>query len=375
MYAWDMMIMQPVSSRPSESEMYEALLRRDPQGEGVFFVGVKTTGVFCRPTCSARKPRRENVEFFASARDALHAGYRACRRCRPLDEGRRPPEWVQRLLERVEARPDHRFTDAQLRSLDIAPTRVRSYFKEKYGMTFHAYCRARRLGEALNEIRRGSPAERVGPRQGFESPSGFRDAFSRLFGAPLGRGRDVRCLAADWIDTPLGAMLAIAGDEGLHLLEFVDRRAVEKQVAALRRRLGATVVPGVNEHLRSIRGELEDYFAGRRFTFRTRLAPVGSEFQLAVWRELQRIAPGETRSYAELADAAGRRGACRAVGRANGDNRIAIAIPCHRVIAADGTLCGYGGGLWRKQWLLDHERASARSSSLLVRERRTSAVE
>lgn len=369
------MIMQRKAARPSDDEMYDALLRRDPQGEGVFFVGVKTTGVFCRPTCRARKPRRENVEFFATARDALHAGYRACKRCRPMDAGRRPPQWVEQLLAQVEKRPGHRFTDADLRLLDIAPTRVRSYFKEKYGMTFHAYCRARRLGEALSEIRRGSPAERIGPLKGFESISGFRDAFARLFGAPPGRGREVRCLAADWIDTPLGAMLAIAGDEGLHLLDFVDRRAVERQVITLRQRLGATIVPGVNEHLRSIRGELENYFAGRSLVFFTRLAPVGSEFQLAVWRELRRIAPGATRSYAELADAVGHSGAHRAIGRANGDNRIAIAVPCHRVIAADGTLCGYGGGLWRKQWLLDHERASARSSSLLVRERRTSAVE
>jgi len=336
--------------------MYEALLRRDPEGEGVFFVGVKTTGVFCRPTCSARKPRRENVEFFASARDALHAGYRACKRCRPMEAGRRPPQWVEQLLARVDERPGHRFTDADLRSLDIAPTRVRSYFKQRYGMTFHAYCRARRLGEALNQIRRGAPAERVGPRQGFESISGFREAFARLFGAPVGRGRAVRCLLADWIDTPLGAMLAIAGDEGLHLLEFVDRRAIERQVTTLRQRLGATVVPGVNDHLRRIRRELNNYFDGRHLTFRTRLATVGSAFQMAVWRQLQRIEPGETRSYAQLADAVGRSGAHRAIGRACGDNRLAIIIPCHRVIAADGTLCGYGGGLWRKQWLLDHER-------------------
>lgn len=351
------MITQRTSAGPSEADMYDALLRRDPEGEGVFLVGVRTTGVFCRPTCSARKPRRENVEFFFSARDALHAGYRACKRCRPLDGGLRPPEWIERLLERVEGRPGRRFTDADLRSLGIVPTRARAYFKRRYGMTFHAYCRARRLGEALSDIRRGAQVERIGRRNGFESISGFRDAFSRLFGAPPGRVRDVQCLFADWLDTPLGAMLAIAGDEGLHLLEFVDRRGIERQIATLRRRLGATVVPGSNVHLQSIRRELENYFAGRLLNFRTRLAPVGGQFQLAVWRELRRIAPGETRSYAQLVRAVGRGGAHRAVGRANGDNRIAIAIPCHRVIAADGTLCGYGGGLWRKRWLLDHERS------------------
>lgn len=343
--------------QPTESAMYRALVQRDPRSEGVFFVGVKTTGIFCRPTCSARKPRRENVEFFRRSSDALHAGYRPCKRCRPLEHGHTPPRWVEQLHTRLDADPTARLTDADLRAMDIIPSRARAYFKRHYDMTFHAYARSRRLGLALRDIRQGRTPEQVGPRAGFESLSGFRDAFAKVFGRPVGRGREVNVLLADWIDTPLGAMLAIASDDGLCLLEFVDRRAIERQITTLRRRMNATVVPGANKHLRRVREELSAYFAGRSFTFRTPVVAPGSDFQQLVWDELSRIKPGETRTYAQLAKAVGRSGAHRAVGRANGDNRLAIIIPCHRIIASDGTLGGYGGRIWRKQWLLEHEGA------------------
>ncbi|MCC6909955.1 MAG: bifunctional transcriptional activator/DNA repair protein Ada [Phycisphaerales bacterium] len=339
--------------------MYSALVQRDSRSEGVFFVGVRTTGVFCRPTCSARKPRRENVEFFQRASDALHAGYRPCKRCRPLEHGRAAPQWVEQLHARLDADPATRLADRDLRALGVMPTRARAYFKQHYGMTFHAYARARRLGLALREIRNGKSPDRVGATTGYESLSGFRDAFARVFGQPVGRGREINVLLADWIDTPLGAMLAIACDDGLCLLEFVDRRAIEKQITTLRRRMNATVVPGSNAHLSRIREELKAYFDGRSLAFRTPIVAPGSEFQQRVWSELRRIAPGETRTYAQLAKAVGRSGAHRAVGRANGDNRIALVIPCHRIIATGGALGGYGGKVWRKQWLLNHEASVA----------------
>ncbi len=359
---------------PSESAMYNALVQRDSRSEGVFFVGVKTTGIFCRPTCSARKPRRENVEFFQRASDALHAGYRPCKRCSPLDHGHAPPQWVRQLHARLDADPTARLADSDLRALGVMPTRARAYFKQHYGMTFHAYARARRLGLALREIRNGKSPDRVGATTGYESLSGFRDAFARVFGQPVGRGCEINVLLADWIDTPLGAMLAIASDDGLCLLEYVDRRGIEKQITTLRRRVNATVVPGSNAHLSRIREELKAYFDGRSLAFRTPIVAPGSDFQQLVWNELRRIKPGETRTYAQLAKAVGRPGAHRAVGRANGDNRIALVIPCHRIIASDGALGGYGGKVWRKQWLLNHE-ASVTSSPAPSRTRsRTASV-
>lgn len=339
--------------------MYRAVVERDASYGGVFVVAVRTTGVFCRPGCTARTPKRENVAFFASARDALHAGFRACKVCRPLDaiNGEAPPEWVERLMAAVDADPDRRWRDADLRRMGIDPARARRHFQSRYGMTFHAYGRSRRLGRALGEIREARSIDRVALGHGFESESGFREAFGRLFGAPPGEARDVAVLNASWIDTPLGAMLAIASDRGLCLLEFVDRRMLETQIDRIRRRFRCAVIPGTNEHLERAQRELGEYFDRRRTRFDVSLDldGRGSEFQQAVWRQLLRIPHGETSSYAAMADAIGRPGASRAVGRANGDNPIAIIVPCHRVVRADGTLCGYGGGVWRKRRLLELE--------------------
>jgi AraC family transcriptional regulator of adaptative response/methylated-DNA-[protein]-cysteine methyltransferase len=161
------------------------------------------------------------------------------------------------------------------------------------------------------------------------------------------------------METPLGAMLAIANDEGVRLLEFVDRRAMEHELSILRKRLRTNVVPGEHRHLDTLRSQLADYFSGRNLDFTVPVAPVGSNFQLRAWKILRSIPVGETRSYSWMAQRLGDGNARRAVGRANGTNMVCIVIPCHRVIRADGTLCGYGGGLWRKKWLLDHERRYA----------------
>ncbi|MFL6273644.1 MAG: methylated-DNA--[protein]-cysteine S-methyltransferase [Blastocatellia bacterium] len=163
-------------------------------------------------------------------------------------------------------------------------------------------------------------------------------------------------LQARQIETPLGAMLALANHEGLHLLEFVDRRELESEIAALRAWSKQSIEPGTNAHLEKISRELQDYFAGRELTFTVPLIVGGSAFERDVWAKLQTIPPGATWSYAELATCLGNPRAVRAVGRANGRNSLAVVIPCHRVIRSDGNLCGYGGGIWRKKWLLEHER-------------------
>jgi len=154
-------------------------------------------------------------------------------------------------------------------------------------------------------------------------------------------------------------MLAVADDGGLALLEFVDRRGLERELASVQRRLARRILPGEHPHLDSIERELGDYFSGRSLRFRTPVVLAGSEFQRGVWEALLRIPPGKTRSYGEIAKEIGLGEAVRAVGRANGDNCLCIIVPCHRVIGANGALTGYGGGLWRKQWLLDHERTHA----------------
>jgi AraC family transcriptional regulator of adaptative response/methylated-DNA-[protein]-cysteine methyltransferase len=346
-------------SLPSSRVMYRALIRRDPVYEGVFLAGVKTTGIFCRPTCHAKKPRAQNVEFFASAAAALQGGYRPCRICRPMDRVPPPPPVVAELLRAGEADPVLRLTDKELVAMGVDPSTARRRFRAYYGLTFQAYQRARRLGRALHAVRAGRPVIDVQLDGGYESASGFRAAFRRVFGKPPRGARADDCLLARRISTPLGGMLALADGQGLRLLEFVDRRGLENEIANLRRRLHCAVVPGTNAVLEATEKQLRRYFAGTQLTFDLRLAPVGSPFQQKVWAALRRIPPGATRTYAQIAADVGRAGAQRAVGRANGANILSLAIPCHRVIGADGSLTGYGGGVWRKQRLLDHERGLA----------------
>jgi AraC family transcriptional regulator of adaptative response/methylated-DNA-[protein]-cysteine methyltransferase len=349
-----------MKSIPPRPEMERAFRRSDAAYDGIFYLGVRTTGIFCRPSCSARKPLPQNVEFFASAREAVFAGYRPCKRCTPLLSPGQAPEWVERLLTEVERAPDQRFSDAMLRKLKIDPARTRRFFKAHYGMTFQAYCRGRRLGKAFKEIRRGAKLDDVALGHGYESHSGFREAFSRAFGAPPGKAETTECISVTWIESPLGPLVAGATEKSLVLLEFTDRRMLEAQFRTLGRIFGRPMVPGETGVLTQLRGELQQYFSGLLRTFTVPLEFPGSEFQRRVWKALLGIPYGTTLSYEDLARRVGIARGQRAVGHANGLNRIGIVIPCHRVINKDGKLGGYGGGVWRKQWLLNLEKGLVR---------------
>ncbi len=344
--------------------MERAFRRSDASYDGVFYVAVRTTGIFCRVSCPARKPKPENVEFFATPKEALFTGYRPCLRCRPLDGDAAPP-WVNRLLARVERRPESRIRERELRTLGVDPARVRRYFSTRYGLTFQAYCRARRLARAFERIRQGASVDDAVFDTGYESHSGFRDAFQKNFGRSPGRSADADWIRLAWLDTALGPMIAGATDNGVCLLDFTDRRMLEHQFAALRRRFKAGLAPGRHPHLTLLRKELGEYFAGTRREFSVPLDMRGTPFEMRVWRELQGIPYGETRSYTDMARRVRKPAAVRAVGRANGLNTISIVVPCHRVLNKNGDLCGYGGGLWRKRRLL-HLEASAASAERLL---------
>jgi AraC family transcriptional regulator of adaptative response/methylated-DNA-[protein]-cysteine methyltransferase len=174
---------------------------------------------------------------------------------------------------------------------------------------------------------------------------------------PAGTGGG-RCVFLSWLRSPLGPLVAGATAEGICLLEFTDRRMLETEFAALRTLFDAPVVPGTNEHLETLQGELAKYFARSLRAFSVPLVYPSTAFQRRVWDQLLAIPYGETRSYEQIAVAVGEPRAVRAVGRANGLNRLAILIPCHRVVNKNGELGGYGGGLRRKQYLLDLERSA-----------------
>lgn len=336
--------------------MIAAFLARDATYDGLFFTGVRTTGIFCRPTCSARKPKPENVEFFPTTGDALGAGYRPCLRCHPMQPADQAPDWLQPLLNAIEADPSARLRDADLRARGLDPGRVRRWFQRTHGMTFQAYGRARRLGHAFTEIREGKPVTETAFEHGFDSLSGFNSAFARFMGDAPSASKDRLLIHVTRILTPLGPMMAAASESALHLLEFTDRRMLETQLERLGKKTGAVLAPGRNALLDQTEGELAAYFDGTRTAFTLPLAPAATDFQQTVWDALETIPYGETRSYADQAVMIDRPTAVRAVARANGDNPIAIVIPCHRVVGSDGTLTGYGGGLHRKQFLLDLER-------------------
>jgi AraC family transcriptional regulator, regulatory protein of adaptative response / methylated-DNA-[protein]-cysteine methyltransferase len=340
---------------PAADEMYAAVVARDTRYDGIFFTAVRTTGIFCRPSCPARRPERRNVEFFGSPATAMTHGYRPCLRCRPLEPRGSTPEPIRRLLIAVEADPARRLRDADLRTLGLEPAAVRRWFRRHHGMTFHAYQRARRMATAIGELARGTPVTHAAFGNGYDSLSGFQDALRQVTGKSPARSRTSRVVHLAHVLTPLGPMLLGSDDDGICLLEFVDRRMLATQLERIRQRLRCAFLPGRSDAGREAEAQLLEYFDRTRRTFTVPLVTPGTDFQQRTWRALREIPWGTTRSYAEQARMIGAPQAVRAVARANGDNRIAIIIPCHRVIGADGRLTGYGGGLWRKAWLLHHE--------------------
>lgn len=340
---------------PDSATLYTALVNRDSSFEGIFVAGIKTTGIFCRPTCTARKPKPENVEFFRSAHDALLRGYRPCKVCSPLEYQGAAPDWLKPLLAEIDANPQIRLKDAELRERGLDPSRVRYWFKKQHGMTFQAYLRALRIGQAFGRIKVGEGVTGMAFESGYESLSGFSDSFKKTTGFAPSQSAQRGLITTIQILTPLGPMMAGASEDGICLLEFIDRRMLETELKQLSKFLNAECVPGASKYFDPLNEQLEEYFAGTRKAFDLPLVLAGTPFQQKVWTELQTIPYGTTRSYKQQAEALGMPNAVRAVANANGDNHIAIIIPCHRVIGSDGKLTGYGGGLWRKQHLLDLE--------------------
>lgn len=350
-----------------QDALYTALIARDPAYDGFYFVGVKTTGIYCRLTCPARKPKRDNVVFFPGVIDAEQAGFRPCMRCRPLDKGRPTSGVLDDLRKRVLAEPEKRWTVHELSALGYDASTVRRAFKREYGVTFAQFARSQRLGTAVSSLSSGATVIEAQLDAGYESASGFREAITKLVGDAPARAKGQRLLTVRWMETPIGAMLAIADDAGVHLLEFSDRTALPGEIGRLQKRHGP-ICFGENRILARLAAELRRYFDGSDLNFTVPVVQHGSAFENAVWSVLRQVPPGETRSYGQLARAMDRPEAARAVARANGTNQVAIIVPCHRVIGADGAMVGYGGKIWRKKWLLEHEhRVAGRAARISAR--------
>ncbi len=345
----------PVSNKSDIKRFYQALLRRDSQFAGVFYVGVTTTRVFCIATCRARKPKPENVIFFTTHEEAIFHGFRPCKVCRPLEDFSKAPEDIQSLINLVNGNPEKKISDNDLRMLGHSPEKIRRWFKKHHGLTFQVYQRMIRVNFAFQDLRKGAKVTESAFDSGYESLSGFGYTFKNLLGIAPENARKTNVIHLMRLTTPLGPMLAGATEKGICLLEFADRSVLSQELKELSRLLDAVIIFGINRHLTKVASEIKEYFEGARKEFDVSLVSPGTGFQQKVWHHLQDIPFGEVRTYKQQATLMQQPNAIRAVGRANGHNRISIIIPCHRVMGANGDLRGYGGGISRKKWLLAHE--------------------
>lgn len=340
----------------SFQEKYAAIGKKESLYEGVFITAVKTTGIFCRPSCRARKPKAENVVFYDTPQEALQHGFRPCKVCKPMELEGLAPNYIQAIIKELQDDPFLRIRDEQLRERGIEPNQIRRWFKKHHNMTFHAYQRMLRINQAYNQIKGGNSITQTAYGVGYESLSGFNDGFQRIFGKAPSDIQHKRVINIVRFSSKLGPMFACATDKGLCLLEFTDRRMLETEFQDLCKRLNAVILPGKNKFLDQAQQEFTEYLAGQRQVFNVPLDTPGTPFQQNVWKLLQEIPYGKTRSYQQQATLLGNPKAVRAVASANGMNRIAVIIPCHRVIGSNGKLTGYGGGLGRKKWLLELEQ-------------------
>ncbi|HTO07383.1 MAG TPA: bifunctional DNA-binding transcriptional regulator/O6-methylguanine-DNA methyltransferase Ada [Myxococcota bacterium] len=340
---------------------WQSLTRRDRRADGTFWYSVRTTGVYCRPSCASRLPRRENVAFHESPQAAEAAGFRACKRCRPTE---RTPVEAQlaavakacAILTQCESAPTLRELAA---AVGVSPFHFHRLFKQVVGTTPREYARAERaarLGKALDA---GEPVARAAYGAGFGSASGAYAEGSGLGMTPGARRRAGRGEAIRWAvaKTALGWVLVAATARGVCAAELGDSR--ESLVAGLHARFAAAELREDRAGLREWLARIAGFIASPDHALELPLDVRGTAFQAQVWRALQRVPPGKTITYTELARALGRPRAVRAVAQACAHNPVALLVPCHRALRLGGGLAGYRWGLERKRALLAREAAAA----------------
>ncbi len=285
---------------PDDDTLYIALLSRDPAFEGRAYVGVTSTGVFCRLTCPARKPKRENCRFFDAIGPCIEAGYRACKRCHPMGPAAQSDPDVARLLDSLAADPAKRWGEADIIALCYDPSTVRRAFKRHFGMTFLEMARLSRLQTGAQILPRGGRVIDAQLEAGYDSPAAFRSAFARWLGLPPGQFAKDALLRADWIDTKPGVMIAVSDKRALHLLEFTERKALPAELKRLYMHVKGSLGFGRFASTDQIEAEMDAFLALRNDSFQTPLAPHGTPFTKTVWDTLRQIPAGETRSYSDV---------------------------------------------------------------------------
>ncbi len=337
-------------------QAWAAFSARNRAFDGMFVGAVKTTGIYCKPSCPARHPLRQNVEYFADGDGARAAGYRACLRCKP-DEIGRDREAVEKALRLIEAAEEPPALDDLAAAVGYAPHHFHRLFKRDTGVTPAAYARGLRAKRAEDALSGSGSVTDAIYEAGYSGPSRFyADAKGRLGMTPSawkngGAGVTIRWTVAD---TALGKMLLAATDKGICRLSF------DEDESDLRRRFPSATIQAGDAAMTALVASAVAAVNNPAHMPTLPLDVAGTAFQQAVWQQLMAIPPGETRSYAQIAAAVGKPGAVRATGSANGANNVAVLIPCHRVIRSDGSLGGYAYGLERKLELLRREGNAGR---------------
>jgi len=338
----------------SDDRRWQAVLARDRSADGAFVTGVLTTGIYCRPSCAARHPKRDNVRFFVDGAAARETGLRACLRCKP-DDVAADEIAVQRAIAFVEAAETPPSLEEMARVAGYSPHHFHRLFHRATGVTPAAFARAQRARRAELALATSDSVTAALYDAGYAAPSRFyADAADRLGMTPSawrdgGRGVTIRWAVAD---TDLGPLLVAATDRG------ICRVAFDEDAEGLAARFPNAAIEPAGDALATLVGDVAAFVEAPGRSMTLPLDVRGTAFQEAVWQELARIQPGETLSYAALAVRAGRPGAARAVGSACGKNAVAMLIPCHRARRGDGTPGGYAWGLNRKQRLLERERTA-----------------
>ena len=281
----------------SSEIMYKASVNKNSDFEGVFWMGVKTTGIFCRPICRARKPKPENVEFFDNTKDAIFKGYRPCKVCKPLEKLNETPKYIQEIINELVENPSLKFKDYDLVKRGIEPAKMRRWFLKNHGITFQAYQRMFRINSAFKKIQKGESVTETAFDSGYESLSGFTESFKNVFGVSPKNSKNQKIIDLKRIETPLGTMYAAATESGICMLEFSDRKMLETELKHLSISLNANIIQGENPVLEILEKELSEYFEGNRTEFTVPLDFVGSDFQKSVWEVLMKIPYGQTWSF------------------------------------------------------------------------------
>jgi AraC family transcriptional regulator of adaptative response/methylated-DNA-[protein]-cysteine methyltransferase len=344
-----------------EDVLWRAVLARDAGLNGAFVYGVRSTGIYCRPICPSRRPRREQVVFFASPRAAEQAHFRPCRRCRPregagFDEH---AELVKRVCSYIDANPDEPLTLAALsRRVNMSPYHLHRTFKRVVGITPHQYVRGRRLSTLKTQLREGQGVTTALYEAGYGSSSRlYQEAAAGLGMTPATYRRGGRGMRIGYtiVDCPLGRLLVAATERGVCAVSLGDSDAGLE--AALRGEYSAAEVHRDDGGLGEWVSVLLRHLNGDQPSLHLPLDVQATGFQGRVWEQLRAIPYGNVRSYGQIARSLGRPTAARAVGRACATNPVALVIPCHRAVREDGSLAGYRWGLERKRLLLERERA------------------